>query len=60
MNLLLKAIGILVSIFFIYHTISLVMDFLGIKVQFYISYLLWCFALILFWAILPKQEKYFI
>jgi len=35
------------------------MTFLGVEVQFYGSYLLWFFAIVLFWGFLPEPENYF-
>lgn len=50
---------ILIAIIAINYLISLIMTFLGIEVQFYGSYLLWVFAIVLFWAFLPEPENYF-
>lgn len=50
---------ILIAIITINYLISLIMTFLGVDVQFYGSYLLWFFALILFWGFLPGPVNYF-
>lgn len=50
---------ILIAIIAINYLISLIMTFLGIEVQFYGSYLLWVFAIVLFWGFLPEPENYF-
>ena len=50
---------IIVAIVAINYIVSAVMTFLGVSVTSYISYLLWIFALMLFWGILPEQEKLF-
>lgn len=50
---------IIVAIVAINYIVSAVMTFLGVSVTSYISYLLWIFALMLFWGILPEQEKFF-
>lgn len=50
---------IIVAIIAINYIVSAVMTFLGVSVTSYISYLLWIFALMLFWGILPPEEKYF-
>ena len=53
-------IGIrLAVIILLYYVVSLFMNFLGINIEFYGSYLLWFFAIILFWGFLPEQERYF-
>lgn len=59
MNLL-KIFGILVGIFLIYYITSLVMVFLGVKIQPYNIYFLYILALIIFWAIIPNQEKIYV
>lgn len=50
---------ILISIIVINYLVSLVMQFLGVGVQFYGSYLLWFIALLLFWGFLPETSNYF-
>ena len=50
---------ILIAIIAINYLISLIMTFLGVEVQFYGSYLLWVFAIVLFWGFLPEPENYF-
>lgn len=50
---------ILVAIIVINQLISLIMNFLGIELQFYGSYLFWLFAVILFWGFLPEPVNYF-
>ena len=39
--------------------VTLVMNFLGIELQFYGSYLLWVCAILLFWGFLPGPVNYF-
>lgn len=48
-----------VSLFLINYIVSMIMNFLGIDIQFYGSYLLWVIVLLIFWAILPEPIKYF-
>lgn len=50
---------ILIAIIAINYLISIIMTFLGVDVQFYGSYLLWFFALVLFWGFLPEPVNYF-
>lgn len=50
---------ILLSIIVINYLVSLIMQFLGVEVQFYGSYLLWFIALLLFWGFLPETPNYF-
>ena len=58
MNLMNTAM-ILLSIIIINYIVSAVMNFLGVSIMSYISYLMWFLVLILFWAILPEQKNYF-
>ena len=58
MNLMNTAM-ILLSIIIINYIVSAVMNFLGVSIVSYISYLMWFLVLILFWAILPEQKNYF-
>jgi len=51
--------GILIAIVAINYIVTLVMTFLGIELQFYGSYLLWIFAVLLFWGFLPGPVNYF-
>lgn len=51
--------GIIIAIIAINYIVSLVMNFLGVEIQFYGSYLLWIFAILIFWAILPGPVNYF-
>jgi hypothetical protein len=51
--------GILIAIIAINYIVTLVMSFLGIELQFYGSYLLWVFAILLFWGFLPGPVNYF-
>lgn len=51
--------GILIAIIAINYIVSLVMNFLGVELQFYGSYLLWIFAILIFWAVLPGPVNYF-
>mgnify|MGYP000990300034 FL=1 len=56
----LSTIGtIILAIIIMYYTISQVMNFLGINIEFYGSYMMWFFAIIIFWGFLPGQEIYF-
>jgi len=50
---------IIIAIIAINYIVTMVMNFLGVGVEVYGSYLLWIFALILFWGILPGQDNYF-
>jgi len=52
-------IAYLIAIIAINYLITLIMTFLGVEVQFYASYMLWFFALILFWGFLPGDVNYF-
>ena len=55
-----STIGIIIlAIIAMYYTISQVMNFLGVSVEFYGSYMMGFFALIIFWGFLPGQENYF-
>lgn len=51
--------GILIAIIAINYIVSLVMNFLGVKIQFYGSYLIWIFAILIFWTVLPGPINYF-
>ena len=51
--------GIFIAILAINYIVTLVMNFLGIQLQFYGSYLLWIFAILLFWGFLPEPVNYF-
>ena len=50
---------ILIAIVVINYLVSLIMNFLGVEVKFYGSYLFWFFALVLFWGFLPGPTNYF-
>jgi hypothetical protein len=50
---------IFVAIVAINIIVTMVMNFLGVELQSYGSYLLWLFALVLFWGFLPGQTNYF-
>ena len=50
---------ILLSIIIINYIVTAIMNFLGVSIVSYMGYLIWFLALILFWAILPKQPNYF-
>jgi hypothetical protein len=50
---------ILISIIIINYIVSAVMNFLGVSIVSYSSYLIWILVLMLFWAILPEQKNYF-
>ena len=54
-----KIAGILIAILAINYIVTLVMNFLGIELQFYGSYLLWVCAILLFWGFLPGPVNYF-
>lgn len=41
------------------YTVSVIMNFLGVDIQFYGSYLFWFIALVLFWGFLPGPTDYF-
>ena len=51
--------GIIIAIIAINYITTLVMTFMGIKLQFYASYLLWIVAILLFWGFLPGPVNYF-
>jgi len=42
-----------------YFIISNIMNFLGIGAEFYGSYMMWFFVIVMFWGFLPEQENYF-
>ena len=50
---------VLISVIVINYLVSMIMQFLGVEVQFYGSYLLWVIAIILFWGFLPENPDYF-
>jgi hypothetical protein len=50
---------IFVAIVAINIIVTSVMNFLGVELQSYGSYLLWLFAIIIFWGFLPGQTNYF-
>lgn len=50
---------IFIAIIAINYIVTMVMNFLGVELQFYGSYLLWLFAIILFWGFLPGPINYF-
>jgi len=50
---------ILIGAIVMNYLVSLIMQFLGVEVQFYGSYLLWILALLLFWGFLPENPNYF-
>lgn len=50
---------VLISVIVINYLVSIIMQFLGVEVQFYGSYLLWVIAIILFWGFLPENPDYF-
>jgi hypothetical protein len=50
---------ILLSIVIINYIVTAIMDFLGVSIVSYMGYLIWFLALILLWAILPKERNYF-
>jgi hypothetical protein len=51
---------VLIAIVAIIQIVTMVMNFLGVDIQFYGSYLLWIIAIILLWSILPQSENYFV
>jgi len=51
---------VLIAIIAIIQIVTMVMNFLGVDIQFYGSYLLWIIAIILLWSILPQSENYFV
>ena len=55
LNILYSIIGVLA----LYYIITTIMDFLGVPIVFYSSYLMWFIALIIFWGVIPKPENYF-
>jgi|UniRef100_A0A6C0CZ15 hypothetical protein len=50
---------IFIAIIAINYIVTMVMNFLGVELEVYGSYLLWLFAIILFWGFLPGPENYF-
>tara|TARA_B100000508_G_C11433478_1_gene264674 strand:+ start:171 stop:425 length:255 start_codon:yes stop_codon:yes gene_type:complete len=58
-NLLLNILYSIIAILGLYYIITTIMDFLGIPIVFYSSYLMWFVALLILWAIIPKPENYF-
>jgi hypothetical protein len=50
---------IIIAILAINYIVSMTMNFLGIGIQVYGSYMLWIFAIILFWGFLPQPTNYF-
>jgi hypothetical protein len=50
---------ILLSIILINYLVTAIMNFLGVSIVSYMGYLIWFLALILLWAILPEEKKYF-
>jgi hypothetical protein len=50
---------IFIAIIAINYIVTTIMNFLGIELQVYGSYLLWLFAIILFWGFLPVSVNYF-
>ena len=58
MNLMNTAM-ILLSIILINYLVTAIMNFLGVSIVSYMGYLIWFLVLILFWAILPGEKKYF-
>ena len=50
---------ILLSIILINYLVTAIMNFLGLSIVSYMGYLIWFLALILLWAILPEEKKYF-
>jgi len=50
---------IIISLIVVNYLVSLIMNFLGVEVQFYGGYLFWFFALVLFWGFLPGPTNYF-
>lgn len=50
---------IIIAIIAINYIVSMTMNFLGIGIQVYGSYMLWIFAIILFWGFLPQPTNYF-
>lgn len=50
---------IIIAIIAINYIVNIIMNFSGVKIEYYGSYLLWLFALVIFWAILPQPENYF-
>lgn len=50
---------IFIAIIAINYIVTTIMNFLGIELQVYGSYLLWIFAIILFWGFLPGSVNYF-
>lgn len=50
---------IFIAIIVINYIVTMIMNFLGIGIEVYSSYLLWIFAIILFWGFLPGSVNYF-
>tara|TARA_B110000858_G_scaffold152751_1_gene174068 strand:+ start:622 stop:810 length:189 start_codon:yes stop_codon:yes gene_type:complete len=47
--------GILIAIIAIVNITSLIMNFLGVSIESYASYLIWIVAMLLFYGILPHE-----
>lgn len=48
---------IIISIIAIVHITSLVMNFLGVGIEYYASYLIWIVALMILYGILPREPS---
>jgi len=48
--------GMIIVIIAIINITTMVMNFMGVSVEFYASYLMWIIAIILFFSVLPNQS----
>ena len=48
--------GMIIAIIAIINITTMVMNFMGVSVEFYASYLIWIVAILLFFSILPTQS----
>ena len=56
---LMNILYLILAIIGINYIVSSIMNLLGVQIQYYINYLLWFFAVLLFVFILPADENYF-
>ena len=48
--------GMIIAIIALINITTMVMNFMGVSVEFYASYLIWIVAILLFFCILPTQS----
>jgi hypothetical protein len=48
--------GMIIAIIAIINITTMVMNFMGVSVEFYASYLIWIVAILLFFCVLPTQS----